>query len=215
MLNATSAASGYAAAQTADTSSKTVEVSPVAESDGCTDWVEMVQQEATVTVARMRLREGSSGWSFDRIFPVDYLKGALQLRLIDPYLFKYHQIRNLNEFLLHVAETARPKSIEIVTSFPPEESLSSQQRAFDDTAKDLFKNYGVQASLIHETGLHDRYLILDHGVLFKLGRGLDIFKTAVGLAAHRAANRRVKETEVDVFCRLGHRLLETMEQKSS
>lgn len=185
-----------------------------ADSSDNVDWAEAVQHEATVTVARMRLRDGSTGWSFEKIFPAACLKGALHIRLIDPYLFKHHQIRNLNEFLLHVAETAQPKSVEIVTSFPPEEGQESQKRAFDNTAKDLFKNYGVQASLIHETGLHDRFLVLDHGVLFKLGRGLDIFKPAVGLAAHRAANRRVKESEIDVFCRQGHKLLEVAGSKS-
>ena len=37
-------------------------------------------------------------------------------------------------------------------------------------------------------------------------RGLDIFKPAVGLAEHRPGNRRVRETDVDVFCRPGHAL---------
>jgi hypothetical protein len=32
----------------------------------------------------------------------------------------------------------------------------------------------VTLTLRRETGLHDRYLMLDHGVLFKLGRGLNL-----------------------------------------
>ncbi len=76
----------------------------------------------------------------------------------------------------------------------------------EQAAKDLFKNYGVALTVRRETGLHDRFFMLDHGVLFKLGRGLDIFKPAFGLAEHRPANRRVRETDVDVFCRPGHPL---------
>jgi len=64
----------------------------------------------------------------------------------------------------------------------------------------------VALSLRYQAGLHDRYLVLDHGVLFKLGRGLDFYKPATGLAAHRPANRRVRETEIDVFTLPGHAL---------
>ena len=53
---------------------------------------------------------------------------------------------------------------------------------------------------------HDRCLVLDHGVLFKLGRGLDIYKPAMGLAAHRSANRKVRETEIDIFALPAHPL---------
>lgn len=179
------------------------------------DWGDNVQHEAIVTVERLRLRDGTSGWPFDRVFPQRCLKGALRVRLIDPYLAKPHQIRNLNDFLLHLAESANPKDIEVVTGFAPEEFAARQERAFDESAKDLFKNYGVTLILRRETGLHDRYLILDHGVLFKLGRGLDIYKPAVGLAEHRPANRRVRETDVDVFCRPGHALAVPTESRAT
>ena len=48
--------------------------------------------------------------------------------------------------------------------------------------------------------------MLDHGVLFKLGRGLDVYKPATGLAAHRSASRRVRATEIDVFALPDHPL---------
>ncbi len=179
------------------------------------DWADAVQHEATVSVERLHLRDGSSGWPIEKVFPPRCLKGALRVRLVDPYLSKPHQIRNLNDFLLHLAESAHPKEIEVVTGFVAEEFASRQDRAFDEATKDLFKNYGVTASLRRETGLHDRYLMLDHGVLFKLGRGLDIYKPAVGLAEHRSANRRVRETDVDVFCRPGHALTATAEGRSA
>lgn len=177
---------------------------PVAVAEG--DWAESVQHDATVSLERLRLRDGTTGWPFEKVFHPRYLKGALRVRLVDPYLSKPHQIRNLNDFLLHLAESTHPKTIEVVTGFAFDEFATRQDRAFDEAAKDLFKNYGVTATLRRETGLHDRYLMLDHGVLFKLGRGLDIYKPAVGLAEHRAANRRVRETDVDVFCRPGHSL---------
>lgn len=44
------------------------------------------------------------------------------------------------------------------------------------------------------------------GLLFKLGRGLDVYKPATGLAAHRPALRRVRASEIDVFVQPGHAL---------
>ena len=174
-----------------------VEHVATAEDDG--SWVERVQREATVTVERLRLTDGATGWPYEKIFHQRFIKGGVRLRLIDPFLAQPHQIRNLKEFLLHIAEVCRPKEIELITGFADLELTGSQDRAIDSITKDLFQSYGVSLSIKRSEGLHDRYLILDHGVVFKLGRGLDIYKPATGLAAHRPANRRVRETGVDIF----------------
>jgi len=168
------------------------------------DWVSQTQQQATIVIERIRLLDGATGWPYSKVFDARLLKGVVRMTLIDPYLASHHQIRNLNEFLLHVAEVARPKAIDIVTRFEPLDTVGHQDRAVDNTAGDLFRNFGVALTLRREANLHDRYLVLDNGVLFKLGRGLDIYKPATGLAAHRPASRRVRETEVDVFVVPGH-----------
>lgn len=170
------------------------------------NWADEVQSAATVCVDRLQLREGSTGWSYEKLFSPRFLQGALQLSLIDPHVSGAHQLRNLKEFLLHVAETAKPKAIEIITSHADNESAAQQNRVLDDVTKDLFQQFGVALTLRRETGLHDRYLRLNHGVLFKLGRGLDVYKPATGLAAHRPASRRVRATEIDVFVQPGHAL---------
>ena len=168
------------------------------------DWVSQTQQKATMIIDRIRLQDGTTGWPYSKLFDPRLLKGAVRMTLIDPYLASHHQIRNLNEFLLHVAEAARPKAIDVLTRFEPTDTVGHQNRAVDATASDLFRNFGVALTLRRETNLHDRYLVLDNGVLFKLGRGLDIYKPATGLAAHRPASRRVRETEIDVFAVPGH-----------
>lgn len=173
------------------------------------DWADQVQQEATVVVHRMHLRDGLTGWPYEKVFEAHFLKGALRVQLVDPYLACPHQIRNLNDLLLHVAESAHPREIEVLTGFAPLERAEFQDLAIDRAAKDLFTNYGVTLTLRRETGLHDRFLFLDNGLMFKLGRGLDIYKPAFALAEHRSANRKVRETAIDVFCRPGHALLAT------
>lgn len=171
------------------------------------DWAEQVQSAAQVTLERFRLKNGEKGWPYERVFPARYLKGAVRVRLIDAYLADPHQLRNLGELLLHLAESARPKEVEVVTQFADIDAAERQERKVDELAKELFSEFGVALSLRRETDVHDRFLVTDHGVLFKLGRGLDFYKPATGLARNRPDLREVRKSEVDVFCVPGHALL--------
>jgi hypothetical protein len=171
------------------------------------DWATQIQRDATVAIQRIQLHNGATGWSYDKLFEPRFLKGAVRAVLVDPYLFKSNELRYLQEFLLHIAEATHPREIEIVTSFCLDDSVHHQDRVIREVTHDIFQNYGVVLTLRREADLHDRYLMLDHGVLFKLGRGLNVYKPPMGLAAHRPANRRVRATEIDVFAVPGHALL--------
>lgn len=175
---------------------------PVDTSDAA-DWAEKIQAQATVCIARLQLKEGASGWPYEKLFPAQYLQGALKLSLIDPYLLNPTQVRNLREFLLYVAETIKPKAVEVITS-ADSASFVEHDRLMKDLAKDLFQQFGIALTLRREAGLHDRFLRLSHGVLFKLGCGLGVYQFASGLAAHRPASRRVRATEIDIFVQPGH-----------
>lgn len=171
------------------------------------DWAEQIQSAAHVTLERIRLSNGEKGWPYSRVFPAPYLKGAVRIRLIDGYLKDPHQLRNLSELLLHLAESARPKEVEVVTKFADVDATARQDRTHDHLAKELFRDYGVVLSLRRDADIHDRFLVADHGVLFKLGRGLDFYKPAMGLARNRPDLREVRSSEVDVFCVQGHPML--------
>lgn len=175
------------------------------------NWADKVQGTATVCVKRLQLREGATGWAYDKLFPPAFLQGALHVSLVDPHLSNANQLRNLKEFLLHLAKTAKPKTVEIITSCADDEATRRQNREMDSVTTDLFQEFGVALTLRREKGLHDRFLRLNHGVLFKLGRGLDVYKPALGLAAHHPASRRVRAAEIDVFVQPGHALASTQE----
>ena len=145
-------------------------------------------------------------WESFLVFAPQFLKGALQLSLVEPHLSKPNQLRNLQEFLMHVADVAKPKAIEVITSPVDKDTEAQQERLLATLTKDFFNEFGVALTLRQEAGLHDRHLRLNHGVLFKLGRGLDVYKPATGLAIHRPSIRRVRASEVDVFVVPGHAL---------
>lgn len=171
------------------------------------DWSQQVRSQATVMVSRLQLIENATGWPLERLFEPRLLQGALRLSLVDPYLHTANQLRNFNEFLVHIAECAHPKELEVVTNEAQAEDAERQKQVFAAATRDLFDQFGVALTIRFEAGLHDRWLVADHGVLFKLGRGLYVYKTAMGLAAHRPALRRVRATENDVFVMPGHALV--------
>lgn len=163
------------------------------------EWIDAVQNEAKITIDRYTLRDGDTGWPFDKIFASQHLAGCSRVVLIDPYLSLPHQVRNLKEFLLTVAEAAKPKEILVLTSGAWSEGNGGKVQEMNQVGSDLFQSYGTSLNIEIDPTIHDRYVICDHGVLFKLGRGLDIYKPATGLASHRPGNRRVRNTVIDVF----------------
>ena len=168
-------------------------------SDEGDDWFEKVISMATDSVERMRLMDGDSGWTTERIFQPDLVKGCSKVALIDPYLAQHHQVRNLKEFLITVAEAAKPKEILVLTSGTWLEGSGANERAANELAVDLFRNFGTTLDIRVDHTIHDRFVAFDHGLMYKLGRGLDIYKPAIGLGSHRPGNRRVRRTDIDVY----------------
>lgn len=166
---------------------------------GGRQWFERIQSDATGTLKRLTLKDGDIGWPFETIFEKGLLSGCSRVALIDPYLAQPHQVRNLKEFVLVIAENAKPKELLVVTSSTWNDGTGANVRIMEEVGKDLFRSYGTSLSIEVDSTFHDRYVIFDHGLLFKLGRGLDIYKPATGLASHRPACRKVRRTDIDVF----------------
>lgn len=121
------------------------------------------------------------------------------MALIDPYLAAPHQVRNLKEFLLVAAEAAKPKEIIVSASGTWNDGNGANIRIMDQVGSDLFRSYGTALTIKTDPTIHDCFVVCDHGLLYKLGRGIDVYKQAVGLAPHRPASRRVRRTDIDVF----------------
>lgn len=203
----TGAAEAQAVADTAKQQPTTAPIAPgKPAASTAADWAESLHEDASVLVERIHLRDGERNKPFEAIFAVRYLQGAVRAQLIDPYLDSPHQTRNLKELLLHLGESAKLRELEVLTRPAPIERAERQQRELDSATEELFRNYGAALTVQRRTDLHDRYFLLDTGVLFKLGRGLDIYKPALGLAAHRPANRQVRNTTIDIFCTPQHPL---------
>lgn len=158
-----------------------------------------IRRKATRCVARHILRNGEKNWPFSRIFAAEPLRGATEVWLIDPYLAQAHQRRNLREFLEAIAATARPKVVNIVTREVLDLEPDGDKPFYDMLDRTFFEKAGMKITYAIDEHIHDRFVVLDNGYVFKLGRGLDIYKPVAGLAGRDPALRQTRACEIDVF----------------
>jgi hypothetical protein len=163
------------------------------------EFLEQLVPSATELVCRFELINGKSGWSYTKIFTRELLAGSASGLLVEPYLLKSHQMKNLVDFITTIQRVTNLKTLWLVTGQVTEEKAAGTDTRLNDLAKDLFQQAGIILNWRRETGIHDRYATFNNGVLFKMGRGLDIFQAAGGLALNNQELRRVRGCGIDVF----------------
>jgi signal recognition particle receptor subunit beta len=159
-----------------------------------------IQRLATHCLQRHTLKNNAKGWPWSRIFSAQCMQGATEAWLIDPYLVKHFRRRNLGEFVMAVLDGgAKLKTLNIITREVSDTSLDADKLYYDALDRDAFEKAGMRVVYANDPGIHDRSFTLNNGFVFKLGRGLDIYKPAAGLAAGDPSLRQVRACEIDVF----------------
>ncbi|TXB68420.1 BREX system Lon protease-like protein BrxL [Phaeodactylibacter luteus] len=149
------------------------------------------------------IKENQKGISYQRLF-APYLKGATEIHLIDPYLRKFHQVKNLMEFcemlyrIKPVGDEIRLKVFTNAESGEKQEAdslLIQVQTHLQGTGIDM--DYEIEP----QGTQHARSIETDTGWKILLDRGLDIFqrydyKDAFNLANALQEERMCKGFEV-------------------
>jgi ATP-dependent Lon protease len=123
------------------------------------------------------IQENQKGVSYERLF-ADYLRGATEIHIVDPYIRKFYQVKNFSEFcqmLYKIKPVEAELTVKLFTS--PE---SGERQDVDSWLIQLESNLegsgiNLEYTLEDPGSLHDRYIETDHGWKITLGRGLDIF----------------------------------------
>jgi hypothetical protein len=162
------------------------------------DWARKAKGAATKLITRFELSDGSNKWPWRRLFESRFLEGSERCLIIEPYISKSHQFRNLLEFMNRIIEVTDLKELRIVTGdeiqgFPGDDS------SLRELANQLLKDKNIDLNWDRDIKSHDRFAIFDNGAVFKLGRGLDIYKPSTGLARTDSSLRKVRQCEIDVF----------------
>ncbi len=146
-----------------------------------------------------RIHYGATGFAYDTIFG-DYLPGAEEIVVEDPYIRAHHQIVNFLRFCETAVRISKPKKITLITKFDnqleKDEALSKLY-----TIADSLKQSDTTLVIKENAALHDREVRLSNGWSVKIGRGFDIYQRPddwLQIGANDLALRPCLETNVDI-----------------
>lgn len=128
----------------------------------------------------IEIMDNQKGVSYKKLFG-DYLKGAKEITLVDPYIRYPHQIRNMME-LLSLIVSYKPLDevvkFKLITTNDPEFLAESNER-FQSIQANL-SSVGVEFEFEFDNFIHDRFIFIDDVWRVSLGRGLDIWNKTGG-----------------------------------
>lgn len=139
----------------------------------------------------LTFQENQKGLSFDTLLG-PYLKGATAIKVTDPYIRLFYQMRNFMEFLETVVKNKAPDeevAVHLVTM--EDEFKGEQQKENFEKMQESASAVGVNFTWEFDcTGtIHARHIVTDHGWKISLDRGLDIFQHYEMNDAFTFANR--------------------------
>ena len=169
--------------------------------------VEQIAPLTNITIARKELKPGQrilrdnqTGISYENLF-ADYLEGATEITITDPYIRLPYQMKNLLEFCLMLTKSKGLETeikLHVNTWNEPEAMLEESKASLEEIANSIFDS-GIQLTYEFKSNLHDRTIVSNNGWKIILGRGLDIFQKTEGrltLAEIYQEKRQCKECEI-------------------
>jgi len=146
--------------------------------------------------------ENQRGISYDNLFAA-HLMGAKKIVITDPYIRKFHQARNLSEFLETISKIKTDENITVELVTVADDLKPDEQTDFLNQIKVHCYSIGIMFAYQYEepSSVHARHIITDHGWKITLDRGLDVFqhydsRDAFSFATRLQEHRKCKPFEV-------------------
>lgn len=149
----------------------------------------------------LTFKENQKGVSYQKLF-ADYLKGAKQITITDPYIRLFYQTRNLMELLeLIVRHKAADDEINVELLTTEDEFRGDQQSESLDKIKESCEAAGIQFNWKFDGNgtIHARHIVTDNGWKVSLDRGLDIFQPYEMNDTFTLANRLQEQRQCKAF----------------
>ena len=145
------------------------------------------------------IRDNQTGISYKSLFG-EYLKGASEIKIIDPYVRLPYQLRNFMELCKLIAETKKDTDeVKIhLTTNNNEDYLENARDSFREISESL-EPLGIFFDFEFNENIHDRSMELNNGWKIILGRGIDIWQKTSGwndIAEHYQEKRLCKACEI-------------------
>ncbi len=133
-------------------------------------------KKVTLSGFSKHIRENQTNISYDRLFG-NYLEGATEFLIQDPYIRMPYQFRNFIEFcsLIYKRNTDADKiSIKLIT-WNDEQHMPNAVDNIQEI-KNSLDELSINLEVEFKETAHDRYIVINNGWKIHLGRGLDIWQ---------------------------------------
>lgn len=138
------------------------------------------------------VQSNQRGVSYRSLFG-DYLRGAREIVIVDPFIYKPYQLDNLADLLQLIldmnAESEEDLRVELHTKVNDADP-KMQNDAFEELKEEMARE-GVEFDFTYDA-THDRAILVDGKWAINLGRGLDIFDWYPKFSLKRASQRMRK-----------------------
>jgi len=160
-----------------------------------------VSAEQEAIPGHVEFQENQRGISYEFLFG-PYLKGARQIKIVDPYIRAFHQQRNLMELLEMIINNKKAEDEVEVSLLTIEDDVNPEFQVENlIKIQDASASAGVTFSWEFDADckIHARHISTDHGWKMVLDRGLDIFQHYEMNDAFALANRQQKFRSCKAF----------------
>lgn len=137
-----------------------------------------VSPECKPKAGHIVVPENSKGYSFRRLFS-EYLRGARQITLLDPYIRAFWQVRNFMEFvqLIHeLTPEGEETKVDLVTKSDQERGAEQDENLRKILDSCVGSRVLVEYRYDASDAFHARSISTNTGWKISLDRGLDIFQ---------------------------------------
>jgi len=151
---------------------------------------------------QIRIAYGDTGFTYESLFG-EYLKGAKEITVEDPYIRVPHQISNFLRFCELVVKVGTAQVINLTTCHDDEKQRMEAEEKIKMIGSSLL-DHGIKLNLKFSDTLHDREIRLDNGWTIQIGRGFDIYQKLdnwFSVGTSDLEMRPCMETRVDILRR--------------
>ena len=140
------------------------------------------------TEGAVMVSENQTGIDYEILF-AKHLRGAKEILIVDPFIRKFHQARNMMDLLSVILKgKAREEEVTVKLRTAKDEFDPTAQEKYFEQIAEAYAPEGIAFAWEYLDNLHDRWIDTNTGWHIIMGRGLDIFQQFDGRNAFSIQN---------------------------
>lgn len=140
------------------------------------------------TEGAVMVSENQTGIDYEILF-ARHLRGAKEILIVDPFIRKFHQARNIMDLLSVILKgKAREDEVTVKLRTAKDEFDPAAQEKYFEQIAEAYAPEGIAFTWEYLDNLHDRWIDTNTGWHIIMGRGLDIFQQFDGRNAFSIQN---------------------------